>query len=1182
MEKQKNGELSRMFGYAGKFHVLTVLGCVLSGISTILSMLPFVCIWLVIHDLIQAFAAGDISLATGSAHYAWMAVVFAAASILIYFIALNCTHLAAFRTATNMRKSAIHHIVTLPLGYFSQNASGRLRNIIDDNAGLTEGFLAHQLPDLTGAAVMPVAVIILIFLFDWRLGICCLIPMGISVIFLKQMMGGDNAQFMGKYMTALETMNKEAVEYIRGIPVVKVFQQTIYSFKNFHAAIEEYEKFASGYALKCRIPLTGFTVTLNGTFVLLIPVAMFILSGVSGQAAYENVVLDFLFYSLFTPVCATMMNRIMFASEQLMAAKSAVSRVDEILQEKPLKEPEHPLIPADASIVFSDVSFAYPGAKEKALDHISFEVPAGKTVALVGASGSGKSTAASLIPRFYDVQSGSVTIGGVDVRNIEKQELMKRVAFVFQNTCLFKDTLLNNIKAARPDATREEVLKAADEAQCKDIIDRLPDGLDTLVGTGGTYLSGGENQRIALARAILKDAPIIVLDEATAFADAENEHQIQLAFERLTQNKTVMMIAHRLSTIQDADLILVFKEGQIAERGTHEELVALMVFILLCGRITRPRLPGRSERRMSSMIKALKKKYALSDQGAKDLLKGIVYSVLANISLMFPVILLAIVLNQLLAPVLGACAPEISAAVYTVIGIVILAVVFIFHYCQYTATYLGTYDESARRRIGLAEKLRTLPLTFFHQRDLADLTSTIMGDCANFEHAFSHTVPQFFGAVISTGIVCIGLLIFNWQMGLALLWVAPISFAIVILSRKWQEKLSKKHMNARLELAEGIQECLETVQDIKACNQEEDYLRKLDAKMDAAEKAQISSEMTTASLLTTGQMFLRLGLATVIVVGNSLVVSGDTSLFTYILFLIAASRLYDPLSGAMSNMAELFSVQLQVNRLKEIEEYPEETGEKNIHTNGYDITFDHVQFSYEKGKPVLRDVSFTAKQGQVTALVGPSGGGKSTVAKLAAKFYPLDGGRILLGGTDIAPLNSTMLMKNFSIVFQDVVLFNNTIMENIRVGKKDATDEEVIAAAKAAQCDEFISKLSDGYQTVIGENGSTLSGGECQRLSIARALLKDAPVILLDEATASLDVDNETEIQNAISRLVKGKTVLIIAHRMRTVEAADNIVVLSDGIVVENGTHEELMKENGLYHRLVDLQTASANWKLSV
>lgn len=574
MDKQNNRELSRMFQYAGKYHGLTILGCVLSGISTILSMLPFVCIWLVIRDFIHALGQGDVTLAVSSSRYAWLAVLFSALSILLYFFALNCSHLAAFRTATNMRKEAVHHIVTLPLGYFDRNASGRLRKIIDDNAGLTEGFLAHQLPDLTGAVVMPVAVLALIFLFDWRLGICCLLPMAVSVFFLKQMMGGDNAQFMSKYMTALEGMNKEAVEYIRGIPVVKVFQQTIYSFKNFHAAIEEYQKFASGYALKCRIPLTGFTVTLNGTFVLLIPAAMLILSAVSGQAAYADVTLDFLFYSLFTPVCATMMNRIMFASEQLMAAKSAVSRVEAILQEEPLPEPDSLQIPKDASVVFRDVSFAYPGAAEKALDGVSFEVPSGKTVALVGASGSGKSTAASLIPRFYDVQEGSVSVGGVDVRNIAKRDLMERVAFVFQNTRLFKDTLLENIRAARPSASREEVLRAARMAQCGEIIDRLPDGLDTVVGSGGTYLSGGENQRIALARAILKDAPIIVLDEATAFADAENEHQIQLAFEELTKRKSVLMIAHRLSTVQDADLILVFKDGRIIERGIHEELLA--------------------------------------------------------------------------------------------------------------------------------------------------------------------------------------------------------------------------------------------------------------------------------------------------------------------------------------------------------------------------------------------------------------------------------------------------------------------------------------------------------------------------------------------------------------------------------------------------------------------------------
>ena len=579
-------------------------------------------------------------------------------------------------------------------------------------------------------------------------------------------------------------------------------------------------------------------------------------------------------------------------------------------------------------------------------------------------------------------------------------------------------------------------------------------------------------------------------------------------------------------------------------------------------------------------MKFLREKYALSEQGAKDLFKGILYSVLAYISLMLPVALLAYVISAFLAPLLGEGTGTNNVFGYVIVGIVILAVIFVMHYLQYTITYMGTYEESERRRITLAEKLRTLPLRFFQEHDLSDLTSTIMGDCSGFEHAFSHTVPQFWGSIISTAIVCVALLIYDWRMGLALLWVAPVAFAIVLLSRKLQEKQGKKHMSAKLALADGIQECLETVQDIKACNQEEAYLRKLDEKMDAAEKAQISSEMVSASLVTTGQMILRLGLATVIVVGNGLMLQEQTTLFSYILFLIAASRLYDPLSGAMSNMAELFAVDLQVNRLKAIQNYKEEDKQKEYQTNGYDVTFDHVKFSYEPGKPVLRDVTFTAKQGQVTALVGPSGGGKSTVANLAAGFYDADGGTIRLGGTDIAPIDSVSMMKDFSVVFQNVVLFNNTIMENIRVGRKNATDQEVMEAAKAAKCQEFIEKLPDGYNTVIGENGSTLSGGECQRLSIARALLKDAPVILLDEATASLDVDNETEIQEAISRLVKGKTVLVIAHRMRTVENADQIVVLDGGVVAEQGTHEELMKKAGLYARLVKLQTASAKWKL--
>lgn len=524
------------------------------------------------------------------------------------------------------------------------------------------------------------------------------------------------------------------------------------------------------------------------------------------------------------------------------------------------------------------------------------------------------------------------------------------------------------------------------------------------------------------------------------------------------------------------------------------------------------------------MTRYFQKKYALNEEGAKDLIKGIWYSVLAYVSLMLPVALLAATLNSLLAPLFGDNESSMNPILYVLIGIVILMIIFGMHYLQYTITYMGTYRESKRRRITLAEKLRIMPLSFFNEHDLSDLTSTIMGDCARFEHAFSHTVPQFWGSLISTAVICIVLVIYDWRMGLALLWVAPVAFAIVLLSGKLQSRMGQKHIDAKLDLADGIQECLETVHDIKACNLEEKYMEKLDAKMDKAEKAQISSEMASASLITTGQMILRLGLATVIVVGNNLMISNQTTLFSYVLFLIAASRLYDPLSGAMVNMAELFSVNLQVKRLKKIQDYKEEPKKKEYSTNGYDITFDHVSFSYEPGKPVLKDISFTAKQGQVTALVGPSGGGKSTVANLAAGFYDADGGRILLGGTDMKPIDSVAMMKDFSVVFQNVVLFNNTVMENIRVGRKDAKDEEVIAAAKAAHCHDFIENLPNGYQTIIGENGSTLSGGECQRLSIARALLKDAPVILLDEATASLDVDNETEIQEAISGLIKGKT----------------------------------------------------------
>jgi len=569
LKAKRRGSLSRLMEYAGGYKSLTMAGCVLSGISAVLSLLPYICIWLVVRDVFTALP--DLSAASGLSRYGWMAVAFAALSIVFYFAALMCTHLAAFRTARNMRQAAVEHIVTLPLGFFSASQSGRLRKIIDSNADLTEILLAHELPDLVGAVVTPVAAVALLFVFDWRMGLLSLTPMVLSVWLMTRMMGGKNANFFARYQVALEEMSGHAVEYVRGIPVVKVFQQTVYSFKSFHKSIMSYNELATNYAMSCRGPMTGFTAALNGTFLLLIPAGM-LLSGTSSDG--WGVFLNLIFYILFTPACAGMMNRIMYATEAMMKADEAVRKLEQILAQKPLPEPVSPKVPTGGGVEFRNVTFTYPGSDRPALFNVSFQVPEGAVVALVGPSGGGKTTAANLIPRFWDADRGQVLVGGVDVKEIKAEDLMDKVAFVFQDTHLFKASLLDNIRAARPDASREQALKAAHDAQCDDILEKLPDGIDTVVGAKGIYLSGGEQQRVALARAILKNAPIIVLDEATAFADPENEYQIQKAFETLTRGKTVLMIAHRLSTVANAGQILVLEDGKLVERGSHGDLLA--------------------------------------------------------------------------------------------------------------------------------------------------------------------------------------------------------------------------------------------------------------------------------------------------------------------------------------------------------------------------------------------------------------------------------------------------------------------------------------------------------------------------------------------------------------------------------------------------------------------------------
>ncbi len=574
------------------------------------------------------------------------------------------------------------------------------------------------------------------------------------------------------------------------------------------------------------------------------------------------------------------------------------------------------------------------------------------------------------------------------------------------------------------------------------------------------------------------------------------------------------------------------------------------------------------------MIEKLQRRFALSRQGALDLMKGCLACVLQDISFMFPVgLLYQFVIDTMNGGVSGS-----RIAFYAVGCLACLLLIFVVTRFQYDATYLATYVESGVRRISLAEKLRKIPLSFFGKKDLADLTNSIMSDCATLETTFSHYVPALIGSLISTTLISVCLFVYDWRMALAAVWVLPVAFAITLLSSRIQEYFNSKAVAANVALENGVQECIESLQDLKANNAEKRYLDGLDKKIDYAERRHIVTELGTALFVVSSTLILKFGIATVALAGSVLLIRGEIDIPLFFLFLLVVSRLYSPLEGALQNLAAVISSKTNINRMNEILDHPVQTGSSSLTNRGYDVVFDHVGFAYNSGETVLKDVSFTAKQGEVTALVGPSGGGKTTVSRLAARFWDTDKGKITVGGMNIAGIDPETLLSLYSIVFQDVTLFNNTIMENIRIGRKDASDKEVLAAAKLANCDEFASKLPNGYDSMIGENGCELSGGERQRISIARAFLKNAPIILLDEATASLDVENETLIQAALSRLIKEKTVLVIAHRMRTVSGADKVVVLSDGTVAEQGTPEELMRTGKIYPHMVKLQTISRDW----
>lgn len=579
---------------------------------------------------------------------------------------------------------------------------------------------------------------------------------------------------------------------------------------------------------------------------------------------------------------------------------------------------------------------------------------------------------------------------------------------------------------------------------------------------------------------------------------------------------------------------------------------------------------------MQKMLEKIMRKYAMSKQGAKEFLLSVCACTLSDLVLMFPVSLLYFITGDMLS---GSISQE--RMIFYIIGILISFILIYFtQFWQYNATFFSTYKESGVRRIALAETLRKLPLSFFGKRDLSDLTTTILNDCTVIEHTFSHQAAQYYASIISTVVIAVSLFVFDWRMALASVWVLPVSLLAVLLSKKVQNRFNNRKNDTRIKMEEGLQEGIEALRDLKSNNAEKEYIRGLDDIIKEYEKKSIAAELGVAAFIVPAQMFLKIGIATTALVGSILLVNGQIDILTFFMFLLVVSRLYEPMSGTLINLGALNATQVNIDRTNAMNDIRQQDGKKEFSPKNFDIAFHHVGFEYNDGESVLKDVTFTAKQGEVTALIGPSGGGKTTVSRLAARFWDTTSGTITFGGENISEIDPETLMNYYSIVFQDVTLFNNSIMENIRIGKKDATDEEVIKAAKLANCDEFVSRLPDGYHTIIGENGGELSGGERQRISIARAFLKNAPVILLDEATASLDAENETLIQSSLSRLIKDKTVMIIAHRMRTVSGADKIVVISDGKADEQGTPSQLIRQNGIYAKMVKFQTESKNWSI--
>lgn len=1208
-KERKPGAFSRCLQFAGRRKPLVFASMALSVLSAAASFVPYVAIYFMIRDVAGVYP--DLSAVDVSAmiEYAIMAIAGIVADVGCYLAALICSHAAAFDTQYRTKLDIAAHLGRIPLGHVARLGTGRISKIMDESVGGIEQFIGHSIPDLAATVTAPIVLIALLFVFDWRFGIATLAAVAVACAI--QFSGYADKRVMasmGRYQEVKEQMGNAAVEYVRGMRVVKAFGQTARSFKRLTDAIKDYTGLSLDVTLFFRNSMPGFTAVLNNAYLFVLPVGMLLAPGAQDWPTF---VLSLIFYLLFVHSISSVFTKILYVSEDGMLAQANIDRIDSVLGIEALSAPEVSRTPKDASVSLRDVTFSYGDGAGPALRDVSLDVPAGTVCAVVGPSGSGKSTLANLVARFWDVDSGQVLVGGVDVREMSQDELMGSLSLVFQDSHLFRESIADNIRRGRPGATDEEVVEAAKAAQADAFISRLPNGYATVIGSEGVHLSGGEQQRIAIARSIISDSPIVVLDEATAFSDPENEHLIQKAFERLMAGKTVIMIAHRLSTVVGADKIVVLDGGRKVEEGTHEELFAASgTYAKMWGQYTEAvewgiesvSTDSKGEVPETSAVHAardgsveehgsaeafgepsagkapwLQRAFNLTDQGYAGLKRSALACTLSDLALMIPFVCTVAAFAALVGTLAGE--PFDANALWAIfaVGIAGAIVVFIASRNDYKKTYVAAYTESESIRLRLADHLRKLPMSFFNRRDTTDVADRIMGDVTAQESMLSSTLPQLIAGIVSTVVICVMLAFFDWRLACCVIVTLPLSAAVIALSRRRQSRLFERQNRVRLDALARVQDYLEGIKDIRACRAVGKDSAAMEQAMLELKRATMRVELAVDVSVSLASAILRSGVGLTVCVGAMLLASGGVDFMVLLMFLLIVSRVYGPILALVSQLPNLLNLSTKTARIQAIMDEPEAKGSAPADVSGHSLAFQNVRFGYGD-EEVLHGISFDAQEGKVTALVGPSGSGKSTCAQLAAKFWEPDSGRVLCSGRDIAEFSEESWLRHVSIVFQDVILFDDTVANNIRIGREGASDEEVAEAARAAHCMEFIERLPQGFDTMLGENGAALSGGERQRLSIARALLKDAPVILLDEATASLDPENETLIQRAVGALCAGKTVIVIAHRLRTIANADKIVVLDDGKIVEEGTHDDLVSSNGLYRHLWDLQLRSSSW----